>query len=249
MQMARSRRKRGQEEHQNHDRWLITYADLITLLLIFFIILYSMSKIDLVKFEQISLSLSSAIPTNDRINIESPPDPGQDKVVEDDVAKAEQERVQLDELKKKIEDYIQSNNLSSEVNVIETERGVQITLNDAALFKSGDAVLKQEAQTILGGLAPFLKLVSNEVEVEGHTDDVPIKNANFRSNWELSAQRAINVLHFFDSVDLPAERMHAVGYAHTQPLVKNDSDQNRASNRRVNLVVLRTYKQQSISPF
>ncbi|TCP55900.1 chemotaxis protein MotB [Tumebacillus sp. BK434] len=256
-----SRRKKKHGGHENHERWLITYADLITLLMIFFVIMYAMSSIDQAKFDSLSVSMNKALNPNNKVQIDSMGNTGiiskttkegqtnnKDKQEQQGGTSAEQEEKRLDELKKQVEKFIHDNNLAGQINVIDTAKGVQITLNDAALFESGSATLKVEAQRILGGMVPFLKIVPNEIAVEGHTDNVPINNARFPSNWELSAARAINVLHDIEAKGVPEKRLHAVGYADTKPLSPNDTVQNRASNRRVNLIVLREHKAASISP-
>ena len=247
----RRRRQGGNGGGNNHDRWLITYADLITLLMIFFVVMYAVSKVDQTKFQTLSVSLSQALQTDDRIQLEGAPSLLQnasenDKKSEQEKREAEQKR--LDELKKQLEAYVDGQGLAGQINVLETSRGVQLTLNDAALFASGNADVKQDAVRLLNGLAPFLKLVSNPIAVEGHTDDVPIVNAKYRSNWELSSQRAINVLHAFEAAGVPHARLSAEGYADTKPLAANDSEANRAVNRRVNLIVLREFPAESVSP-
>jgi chemotaxis protein MotB len=239
---------------------LLTYSDLITLLMIFFVIMYAMSSVDQSKFDSLSVSLNKALKASNEIQmmnmgtsgiVSRRPETNQ-KPVEETQQKttAEQaaEQKRLDDLKKQVEKYVQQNNLAGMVNVLENARGVQITLSDAALFDSGKAELKPDAQKILGGLAPFLKILPNEIAIEGHTDNVPITTAKFPSNWELSAQRAINVLHYFEASDVAHERLHAVGYADTVPLAANDSDQHRSENRRVNLIIKRQYAMDSISP-
>ncbi|ASS76561.1 hypothetical protein CIG75_17390 [Tumebacillus algifaecis] len=258
------RRKKHSGGHENHERWLITYADLITVLMIFFVVMYAMSSIDQAKFDSLSVSLNKALHPSNQVQIDSMGNTGiiskttkdgeQDSKEKAQGATAEQraqeqEQQRLEDLKKKVEKFIHDNNLAGQINVIDTARGVQITLNDAALFESGSANLKAEAQRILGGMAPFLQVVPNEIAVEGHTDDVPINNSRFPSNWELSAARAINVLHDLEGKGVPDKRLHAVGYADTKPLSPNDTVANRASNRRVNLIVLRQHKAASISPF
>ncbi|MGZ6506994.1 MAG: OmpA family protein [Tumebacillaceae bacterium] len=172
----------------------------------------------------------------------------QEKQAQEQENAQQKEQKKLDDLLKKVQKYVQDNKLSGLVSVMETAQGVQITLNDAALFDSGSADLKPTAMRILGGLAPFMEIVPNKIAIEGHTDDRPINSGKFPSNWELSSQRAINVLHFLESSAVPHDRMHAVGYADTVPLAKNDSDANRASNRRVNLIILRDYKAKNIAP-
>jgi chemotaxis protein MotB len=259
--MSRRRKNHG-GSHDNHERWLITYADLITLLMIFFVVMYAMSSIDKAKFDSLSVSLNKALHPSNKVQIDSMGNTGiisksakdgekesTDPNKSPEELKRELEQQRLDDLKKKVEQFIQENNLAGQLNVIDTNRGVQITLNDTALFESGSAELKQEATRILGGLAPFLKIVPNEIAVEGHTDNVPINSARFPSNWELSAARAINVLHDLEQEGIPAERMHAVGFADTLPLAPNDTVENRAANRRVNLIVIREHKPESIAPF
>lgn len=259
--MSRRRKKGHGGGHESSERWLITYADLITLLMIFFVVMYAMSSIDQSKFDSLSVSMNKALNPSNKVQIDSMGNTGiiskttkeGEKDAKDDktqlgATEAEKEQQRLDDLKKKVERFIHDNNLAGQINVIDTERGVQITLNDTALFESGSATLKAEAQRILGGMAPFLQIVPNEIAVEGHTDNVPINNARFPSNWELSATRAINVLHDIESKGVPAKRLHAVGYADTMPLAPNDTVKNRSANRRVNLIVLREHKAESISP-
>lgn len=247
----RHRQSRTQTQTQpNHERWLITYADLITLLMVFFVVMYAMSKIDQGKFDSLTVSLNQALQPSNRIQLENMGPTGillnQNRT--QTPASKEQEQQTFEEIKQKVESYIRQEGLTDQLNVIETPRGIQITLNDAALFASGQADLKPDAKRILGGLAPFLKLTGNRVAIEGHTDNLPIQTSRFPSNWELSSQRAINVLHFFETQGVAPGRMHAVGYADTLPLLKNDTPENRAANRRVNLVFLRQFPTDSISP-
>ena len=273
------RRKQSHGAHENHERWLITYSDLITLLMIFFVIMYAMSTIDQTKFDSLSVSLNKSLNAENKIQMEQMGTSGitsrrpfadiktneqskknalqgqtdQQNAQSQNQGQAQsqaqaQEQQRLDDLKKKIEKYIAQNNLEGKVSVLDTAKGVQIILNYAALFESGSATLKEQALHVLGGMAPFLVIVPNKVTVEGHTDNVPISTDKFPSNWELSTTRAINVVHFFESAGIPHERLRAEGFADTQPLGPNDTDANRAANRRVNLIVERLYKLPSISP-
>ncbi|KEO81627.1 flagellar motor protein MotB [Tumebacillus flagellatus] len=258
--MSSRRKKNHGGSHENHERWLITYSDLITLLMIFFVIMYAMSQIDQSKFDSLSVSLNKALNANNQIQLQSMGNSGLvSKRPESDTknktpdqqkqaAAAQQEQANLQDVKKKLEQFIQQNGLGGQINVLENAKGVQITLSDAALFDSGEAVLKPQAQKLLGGLSPFLGVLENEIAVEGHTDNVPITSGKFPSNWELSSQRAINVLHFFESTGVGHQRLHSVGYADTVPLVENDSDEHRSQNRRVNIIIMRKYPMQSISP-
>lgn len=267
-----SRRKKSHGGgHENHERWLITYADLITLLMVFFVVMFAMSQIDQSKFDALSVSLNKALNPENKIQMDGmgtaglssrrpvsddeTDDPSKKNAKTGDTdeqaaearAKAEEQQ-RLEDLKKQIEQFIVKNNLAGKVSVLDTDKGVQIILNDAALFDSGKATLKEQALHVLGGMAPFLTIVPNKVIVEGHTDNVPISNSQFPSNWELSATRAINVVHFFEAAGIPHERLRAAGFADTVPLGPNDTAENRAANRRVNLIVERLYKLPSISP-
>jgi chemotaxis protein MotB len=279
--MSRRHKKGHGGGHENHERWLITYSDLITLLMIFFVIMYAMSKIDQSRFTALSISLQKALKPSNEVQMENMGTSGivtrsptsnqktpkaqnnkddkttaqsentqkeQEKQAQQQQEAQQKEQQKLDDLMKKVQKYVQDNKLSGLVNVIETAQGVQITLNDAALFDSGSADLKPTAMRILGGLAPFMELVPNKIAIEGHTDNRPITSGKFPSNWELSSQRAINVLHFLESSAVSHDRMHAVGYADTVPLTTNDTDAHRASNRRVNLIILREYKAKNIAP-
>ncbi|MBL0386975.1 OmpA family protein [Tumebacillus sp. ITR2] len=259
--MSSRRKKNHGGAHENHERWLITYSDLITLLMIFFVIMYAMSSIDQSKFDSLSVSLNKALKASNQIQLQNMGQTGlvsrrpesntpNQQPTKDPKAAAQQEQEQqkLDDLKKQIEKFVNDNGLAGQINVLENAKGVQITLSDAALYDSGRAELKPEAQKLLGGMSQFLSILPNEIAVEGHTDNVPMTSGRFPSNWELSSQRAINVLHFFEGTGVQHERLHAVGYADTVPLVANDSDEHRAQNRRVNLIVMRKYQMNSISP-
>lgn len=259
----RNRRKRGGGA-ENHERWLITYADLITLLMIFFVVMFAMSKVDESKFDSLVVSLQQVFQPSALITLDNaggaalqPRPEAEDKRNSADDKRtqaartreaARMEQQQLDELKQRVESFVQGAGLDGKINVLDTAKGVQITLNDAALFDSGRAELKDSAQQVLGGIAPFLGLVSNPVAVEGHTDNRPIANERYASNWELSSQRAVNVVKFFEVNGVAHNRLQAIGLADTVPLAANDSEVNQASNRRVNLVVLRKYPAPSISP-
>lgn len=139
----------------------------------------------------------------------------------------------------KLKQYIQQNGLSDKVMVELNTKGVQITLRDVALYDTGSAVLKPDAKRVLAGIAPFLKALPNKISIEGHTDNVPIHNAQFRSNFDLSTARALNVLYYFQDQQVPPERMSATGYGEYAPVASNDTQEGRAANRRVNVIVLR----------
>lgn len=244
--MRRRRQKRDDDEGQS-ERWMVTYADMITLLLIFFIVMYSMSEVEKSKFNSLVDSLKNAFQTE---TIESSPDasePGVD-VSKDTLpapakiphAEAESEK-QLDKLYQKLQDYIQEHDLSTSMSLVDLPRGVQITFNDSILFDLGKAKLKKGAHPVLKDVGKLLQTVSNPISIEGHTDDLPIVYADkFASNWELSTSRSQSVRHYLQNKKgLKPERMRVVGYGEYKPKAKNDTKAHRAENRRVNIVVLR----------
>lgn len=243
------RRKRQSGSRENHERWLLTYSDLITLLMIFFVVLYSMSKIDQSRYEQLAVSLSQSfydgssgvMATRFERPAGEPNESGKsvDKQNLEAARKMAEENERLQQAEAKLKQFVQQNGLGDKVLVELNERGVQITLRDVAIYDPGSADLKQDATRVLMGIAPFLQTLPNKISVEGHTDNLPIHNAQFRSNFELSTERAVNVLHFFQEHEVPGEKMSATGYGEYSPIADNNTADGRAANRRVNVIILR----------
>jgi chemotaxis protein MotB len=215
-------------------RWLLTYADMITLLLALFIILFSISTINKVKLQRLVRDLGGGFNSQDAIN--NPPN-GQTTSATKDELQAMQQQLQS---------YIQSQSLQKSVQTKITRDGkkrelVITLLSDKQLFESGKADIKPSTKKILDQVYRQLKGRQNEVRIEGNTDNVPISNQSFPSNWELSAARATGVARYFVENDgLPARRISALGYGEYRPKFPNDTDAHRASNRRVDVVILDT---------
>lgn len=212
-------RKRKTDDHnpEHLDRWLISYADFITLMFTFFVALYALSSMDVVKVEKFTLSLRQVF-----------------KVIDDPIKLhyTKTERSVTEELKAvlKNEDNIAVNN---------EPRGIVITFSDNALFSSGSADIRPEAMDILGSIADKLKQMPGRLYIEGHTDNVPIgTGGRFRSNWELSSARASSVLHTFVDKGLDSYRFTISGYGEYRPLAPNDTPEGRGKNRRVELVLM-----------
>ncbi|HET7629353.1 MAG TPA: flagellar motor protein MotB [Bacillales bacterium] len=241
--MRRNRRRKG-HGNEDHERWMITYADMITLLLIFFIVLYSMSEVQKVKFNALIESLHDAFAiktmetaeTNE-LGLDVPRMPSfNQKIPEQDKSNEEQ----LDELYMKLQHYIQEHHLTTQLTLVDLPRGVQITFQDKILFDLGKAELKEQALEVLGDVGGLLKTVNNPISIEGHTDDLPIESSEFPSNWELSTARAQSVRRYLqEHIKVDPTRLRIVGYGQYHPKVPNDSDAHRAENRRVNIVILR----------
>ncbi|MHB8110157.1 MAG: OmpA/MotB family protein [Syntrophorhabdaceae bacterium] len=227
------RRKKKPEEHDNLERWLITYADLITLLLAFFIMMYTFSKHDSQKYREVTGHLKSIFTGGSSVAAPGSK-PGADPF---DVSL--RTSGSAEDVKEKLERQIKmSSGNESRISVISDERGIVIRVLDEAFFDLGKADLKPGAKKTLGSIAPVLSAIGNPVRVEGHTDTVPIATSEFRSNWELSVRRATEVVRYLiENHEMAPRRISAVGYAEYHPLVPNDTAENRSRNRRIEIII------------
>lgn len=250
-------RKRIEEpEKDNSERWLLTYSDLITLLMIFFVVMYSMSKVDAEKFQSIAESLSVALGGGTRVEIGASPSgpslietyptnkPQEGKEPEDgegngDGTGADMENMTIETIKQKLDKFAADNGIETKLVSSIEERGLVISIQDTLLFESGAAVITPKAREILDKINNVLASAPNYIKVEGHTDNLPINTSRFPSNWELSVLRATNVVHIMQEI-IPAEQLSATGYGEYRPLASNDTEAGRARNRRVDLVILRS---------
>lgn len=248
-----SRKKKHHEVHEEHidEGWLIPYADLLTLLLALFIVLFASAQVDQKKVEQMRQAFSAAFNGSPSIfdhqetlapETVGANDPNQGT---DPAEQAQlQETVQLSELKRQIDRYIQENRLTGDLNTTLTEDGLMIRIKDSALFTSGSAALRPESLRVGEEIAKVLVPLSQKIVISGHTDNVPINTAEFPSNWELSSKRAINFMKFILSSEkkLQPERFSAIGYGEYRPLAQNDTIDGRAKNRRVEVLIMRNFK-------
>lgn len=232
-------------EHDNHDRWLISYADFVTLLFAFFVVMYSISSVNEGKYKTFSDSLSLAFNTDPNQGTNATLQP-QEQVLKNLV---DRRTVRLGEQQRRIEEGMKvlAEGLGQVmlpmigkglVGINQTKRGVVIDISASALFSTGEAALQPGVQEVLRKVAAVLGNESQSIEVEGHTDDVPIKTAQFPSNWELSSARASSVARLLIENGVDASRLSVVGLASYQPLVPNDSPEHRARNRRVVITIL-----------
>ena len=220
-------------EKDRSERWLLTYSDLITLLLIFFIVLYSMSAVDAKKFNEMSQSLSVAFGSGGKNGVLTG---GRSIAPGEKVFKERREMLNTQE---KIRRMIAQKGLEGKVSTDVTDRGLVISVKDTVLFAAGSADLTERAAEVIAGVANILSSTPNAIRVEGHTDTVPIHTSRFPSNWELSTTRAICVLRYFiQSGHISPERLSAAGYGEYKPAFPNSSERNRALNRRVDIVLL-----------
>lgn len=232
---SKGRRRKPPGVHENHERWLLTYADLITLLLAFFIVMYSMSRIDAKKFGAMSDALSGAL---DGRNLAMREREAFAKLQENAAGgpfDTSRLRLMRDEIQKIVEDADLGQTVSSDV----TERGLVIHIMEGALFETASADLTDGARAVLRVIGVKIRDSQNQVRIEGHTDPRPIHTSKFPSNWELSTARATSVLRFMvDSIGVEPGRISALGFGEFRPMVPNDSEEHMAQNRRVDIVIL-----------
>jgi chemotaxis protein MotB len=213
-------------------RWLLTYADMITLLLAFFIVLYASSTVNAKKIAEVAAGLRGAF------GVASP----QSKVADTGVG-GERLLTAPDMLARLLEEIgtvLRGELQDGKVEVLRTSRGLILRFRDSTFFDLGQATLTAEARQILDRMAPLLKGIPNAIEAEGHTDDLPIRSAQFPSNWELSTARATAVLrHLIEAHGFTPERLSARGLAEYRPLVPNEPGRGESRNRRVEVNILR----------
>lgn len=245
-----ARKKNHDAEHDNSERWLLTYSDLITLLMIFFVIMYAMSNVDAQKYQVLSQSLNGALDpsgfggtgsggtgSGGGINLEN--------AISETEAKAESEGKtnkmdpELLAAAEKIRQLLKEKGLQDKVSVSIQERGVVVGLMNTVLFESGSTQIKKDAVPTLIAIGEVANGVHNYIRVEGNTDDVPMNTPQFPSNWELSVIRATEVLKLLISQSkVSPDRISAVGYGEYRPTVPNSSAENRSRNRKVDIVIL-----------
>lgn len=240
-------KKRKHEEQENSERWLLSYADFITLLMVFFIIMYSMSAMNEAKFQALAQSLSSVFQGGASIlnsgsgtlDGQPPSDDLPSAAPQDDSAnQAEQDVLMV--IDKQLQQYLTDAGLQDSVVLTIDDRGLVVSLGDAATFDSGSAEIKASFVPQLLKIAEILNGVDNYIRIEGHTDNVP-ETGKYKSNWELSTARATSLVQLFiQNSAIPPAKLSAVGYGEYRPVAVNDTAEGRAKNRRVDIVVIRS---------
>ena len=246
-----ARRKKQEEEHENHERWLVSYADFITLLFAFFVVMYAVSSVNEGKYRVLSRSLGVAFGTPSQqsapINKE-PIDPNRPIILlpmpKPKPARTEvnpeikREKAHMTSIARDILKAMAPLISQGKVRVTQTSLGVSVEINASVLFAPGEAKLNDQSEAALRAVAQVLRKVDNSIQVEGHTDDVPINNSMFPSNWELSAVRASSVVRLFLENGVDEKRLVALGHAANDPVASNDTPEGRLRNRRVQLLIL-----------
>lgn len=256
--------KKKSKKSENSERWLLTYSDLITLLMILFIVLYSISNVNSAKYDKLSQSLNSALNTGIL--------PGEDSVLEngsgiiddgtnnssstdnsantdnnslnttqngDSVSEYKAEKKEFSKLREDISEIVNDSNLKGNVSITMESRGLIISFSDQLFFDSGKSEIKDNMEDTFDDIAKLLNRTDNLISVEGHTDNVPIHNSEYSSNWQLSSMRAVNVVEYLiNNYNINPSRLSAIGYGEYRPVADNKTKDGRIKNRRVDIVLL-----------
>ncbi len=256
-------RKKAPPPPENHERWLVSYADFITLLFAFFVVMFASSQTDKGRAKQVSEAVEKALKDGHSISV--PPvvakilggtvdDKGQGNAMMRGPGGAQHVPKEpppeslvellpaLDRLNKELEEEIKAGKLEMRLE----PRGLVISLRESAFFPSGTDLLDQSTVPTIGKLAQLIKTIPNQIQLEGHTDSVPIHNARFKSNWELSCARGIALMEALcGTFELNRDRFSVVGRADTLPIASNDTAEGRSRNRRVDVVIVNSLKVQN----
>ena len=230
----RSKKESAAEGGPSMERWLLTYADMITLLMVFFIMMYTISTVNADKFRALAENLGMVLTG-------SPPAGIIEEGTNSTVPELTGEAKHLADLQQALNEFIAREELGEQVTVNLEERGLVVRFQTTVLFARGSADLTPEARRIIDRVGDRLNDLPNYIRVEGHTCDLPINTPQYPSNWELSTARATNVLQeLISSCNISPERLSAIGYGEYRPRVPNINESSRQMNRRIDIVILRT---------
>ncbi len=241
------RQRQRHPEHPNHERWLVSYADFITLLFAFFVVMYAMSQVDVKKLGRLSRAMQSAFDTrvfdagSQKLDLSEGISEGvaQQKITEPLSPLVPPSTATFDKLQRKVEHKLIQQKSQDKVKFKQDKRGLVISLVEAGFFNPGEADIKGSSLKVLDLIAQSLLPIRNQIRVEGHTDNTPIHNDRFPSNWELSTARATNVIAYLMShYEFSPQRLSAAGYGEFRPVALNSLAEGRAANRRVDIVIL-----------
>ncbi len=258
--MRRRKKYLDQRQSDNHDRWLVSYADFITLLFAFFVVMYALSSLNEGKYRVLSESLVDAfgrkgpervapvqrplpppLPLSRPLPLPLPrprtqdlPPPPIIKPADPQAGQREQMRTIAQDILKVLDSLVRN----GQVRVTQSNRGISVEINASVLFDSGQAQLRAQSERALQEVGKVLAPVRQSIEVEGHTDDEPISTSQFPSNWELSAARASSVVRLFAANGVGESRLSVVGFGPNRPVTSNDTPEGRARNRRVTVLIL-----------
>ncbi|KAB7705397.1 flagellar motor protein MotB [Bacillus aerolatus] len=240
-----SKRKKHQEYDHIDESWLLPYADLLTLLLALFIVLFAMSSVDAKKFQLVSQAFNSAFDGGTGVmnypEVVPPESTSESSPENKELSElGKQDKEELTEMQQKINQYIKENDLQSKVETVLSGEGLLLRIRDNVLFDSGVSEIREDDKKAAREISRLLEMnVPRTIIISGHTDNMPIKTAEFESNWELSAMRAVNFMKvMLENPKLDPRLFSAKGYGEYQPIASNETEKGRAKNRRVEILVL-----------
>ncbi len=255
--MARKRRRRNPlDRSDNHERWLISYADFVTLLFAFFVVMYSISSVNNKKYEMLSDALEGAFLGGHKVQKIKDPIEVEEKlttikpiILENPSTEELQKKIELSEeilkerrvlqlISEQFEDVLQPYIENNLIEVKKNDFWIELEMNSELLFLSGEAELSKKATPVLKKVAEVIRIIPNVVNVEGHTDNIPIDTVEFPSNWDLSSARATSVVRALQSDKISPQRLSAIGYGEFHPIADNNTVEGRFKNRRVVLVLM-----------
>lgn len=230
-------RKKRHEEHENHERWLVSYADFITLLFAFFTSMYAISSVNEGKFRIMSDSL--AIAFNPTLFTSSKAKEGPRFVTEQRSHVSNEFKDMFTNNYKKIQNALKELEADKKLTLIEEENRITIRISESMLFEPGTDTIMKEGFPVIDEVAAVLRELPNSIRVEGHTDNIPVNTVRFPSNWDLSSGRAISILKYFISQHgYDPKKLSALGFGEYRPIDTNDTPSGRFKNRRVDIMVL-----------
>ncbi|KXS49957.1 chemotaxis protein MotB [Halanaerobium congolense] len=232
----KNKKHKKEDDGGGSPAWMTTFGDMMTLLLVFFVLLYSFSSMDVEKFRGFISALQNQLGVLDGGQTITPDvniDAGN---IGEDFAQAPEN---IQQIMQELDNYIESNNLGDKVNVENKRKGLVISLTGEILYELGKADIREQGKEVLAIISNILIDIPNDIMIEGHTDDLPIRTDEFPSNWELSTARAVNVIKFLiEERNFNPARLSAAGYSEYRPVANNNTAEGRAKNRRVEVVVL-----------
>jgi len=237
------------------ERWLISYADFITLLMVLFVVLYSMANMDMEKYKKLAVSLNQAFGGGGGLPFELfegaqtiPLEPESSAAAVSDFPTRSYDQM---DVSLELGHAIAKAGIQGEVSVRTNIEGVIVSLNEELVFPSGSTDIQPRARAGLDNIAEVLNSLDNPIRVEGHTDDLPTNNPAYTSNWELSTARATSIVHYLIEKGVDPSRLSAAGYASYQPVFPNDTPEHRALNRRASIVIIYSLERQDflVEPF
>ncbi len=251
--MLKKRKQENDEHADNHERWLVSYADFITLLFAFFIVMYAVSSVNEGKYRVLSSSLVSAFKNDNSSNLApaqatdfSPISIRQSnqtdsiKLIDNLSFQKTKKQEKMKSMAKNILHALEPLVKDGQVRVTQSSLGITVEINASVLFSPGQAKLADNSSLTLQAVAHVIKGHEHEIHVEGHTDNLPIQTENFPSNWELSSARASSVIRLFTENGVEAHRLTALGYGENRPIETNETPEGRKRNRRVTVMIMST---------